>query len=690
MFLRNRRTLAASAAAGLFAWGFVPAPAQAAPAEAVHTQADNNIAAYNDFSTWLGTPVQHRVVFAANDGGWPAIAHPYVLPYSQTWVTASTSHYEVISLPLVPDSDAGNFAAIVAGSHDADFQALGTDLTTRGIASRTVIRLGWEANGNWYSWSYLNNPTGFKNAFRRAVQQIRVTAPSVKITWCLNRGSSNNSAGQQVDWTTVYPGDDVVDYIGIDAYDNNSPNGWSDLLNTGNPGLQALRTFAQAHGKPESYDEWSCSTDYGAGAYGGHGDDTSYVQNMYNWLNTPGANVVYQGYWNTASGGPNAAIQGPDAGNVPNSAALYKTLFGPVAIPSAPTGLSASAGSAQVTLSWTATAGAAGYNIYRGTTTGGESTTAISTGVTTTNFVDTGRTNGTTYYYKVKAVNSAGTSGYSNEASATPNASATDLAQGKTITASSTQGTGFEANKANDGNSTTRWSSLYSSPQTIYVDLGATYNINRVQLNWETAYSVNYTIETSTNASRWTVIKTVTGNATSGVHNYTGLTGSGRYVRINSTAATTANPNISLYDFQVYGTSGTPASTLISQSQPIMASSTQGTGFEANLANDGSTTTRWSSVFSSPQWIYINLGNSKHVTEVKLNWETAYSVNYTIQTSNDASTWTTIQTVTGNATSGVHDYTGLTGVGQYVRINSTAATTANPNISLYEFQVYGY
>jgi len=55
-----------------------------------------------------------------------------------------------------------------------------------------------------------------------------------------------------------------------------------------------------------------------------------------------------------------------------------------------------------------------------GNTSGGESGTAIATGVITTSYTDNSVANGTTYYYKVTAANSAGTSGYSNEASATP------------------------------------------------------------------------------------------------------------------------------------------------------------------------------------------------------------------------------------------------------------------------------
>ena len=89
-------------------------------------------------------------------------------------------------------------------------------------------------------------------------------------------------------------------------------------------------------------------------------------------------------------------------------------------VPSAPTSLTATAGSGQVSLNWTASPGASSYNIYRGTSSGGESSTAVATGVTGTSYNNTGLTNGTKYYYKITASNGSGTSGYSSEASATP------------------------------------------------------------------------------------------------------------------------------------------------------------------------------------------------------------------------------------------------------------------------------
>jgi endo-1,4-beta-xylanase len=84
----------------------------------------------------------------------------------------------------------------------------------------------------------------------------------------------------------------------------------------------------------------------------------------------------------------------------------------------APTGLAATAGAAQVQLIWNPVSGATGYNVKRATTSGGPYTTIAT--VTGTSFTDTGRTNGTTYFYVVSAFNANGESANSSQVSATP------------------------------------------------------------------------------------------------------------------------------------------------------------------------------------------------------------------------------------------------------------------------------
>jgi fibronectin type 3 domain-containing protein len=98
--------------------------------------------------------------------------------------------------------------------------------------------------------------------------------------------------------------------------------------------------------------------------------------------------------------------------------------------PPAPANLSAAAASGQITLSWAASPSATSYDVYVSTSSGAQSATATQTGVKGTSTTVTGLTNGTTYYYVVKAVNADGSSVASNEASATPAAPAQQTPSG--------------------------------------------------------------------------------------------------------------------------------------------------------------------------------------------------------------------------------------------------------------------
>ena len=101
-------------------------------------------------------------------------------------------------------------------------------------------------------------------------------------------------------------------------------------------------------------------------------------------------------------------------GESPLSSAVSATPF--LNPPAAPT-LTASGSTGLVVLNWNAPAHAVTYNLYRSTSSGTE--TSYKTGLTKTTFTDIGLTTGTTYYYKVTAVDAAGESPRSNEASAT-------------------------------------------------------------------------------------------------------------------------------------------------------------------------------------------------------------------------------------------------------------------------------
>ncbi len=126
-----------------------------------------------------------------------------------------------------------------------------------------------------------------------------------------------------------------------------------------------------------------------------------------------------------------------------------------------------------------------------------------------------------------------------------------NIALNKPAFASSTEGTGFAAAAAFDGNMATRWSSAYADPQSIYVDLGKRYDLCSVVLKWETAQGRDFQIQISDDASNWQNLANITGNAAS--TNIIHLQGTGRYVRMYGTARVTQF-GYSLYEFQVFGT----------------------------------------------------------------------------------------------------------------------------------------
>jgi hypothetical protein len=273
------------------------------------------------------------------------------------------------------------------------------------------------------------------------------------------------------------------------------------------------------------------------------------------------------------------------------------------------------------------------------------------------------------------------------------------LSQTKATVSSSQEGSLAPA-AAVDGNTGTRWASNFNDAEWMYIDLGATATINRVVLNWEGAYGKGYQIQVSNNATSWTTVySTSTGD---GATDDLTVAGTGRYVRMNGITRGTGY-GYSLWEFQVYGTTGGTSSvssaapvsssssstnattTFISNGVPAVASTTEGPFTTAN-AVDGNTNTRWASNFNDAEWIYLDLGATASINRVVLNWEGAYGKGYQIQVSNNATSWTTVySTTTGD---GATDDLTVAGSGRYVRMNGITRGTGY-GYSLWEFQVYG-
>lgn len=118
------------------------------------------------------------------------------------------------------------------------------------------------------------------------------------------------------------------------------------------------------------------------------------------------------------------------------------------------------------------------------------------------------------------------------------------------MTVSSTETPAFPAEGAVDGSYASRWSSAYADPQWLRIDLGSSRAVNRVKLTWETAYATAFQIQLSDDGTSWSTVYSTT-SASGGTQNLTGLSGSGRYLRIYLTRRGTVY-GYSLWEVEAY------------------------------------------------------------------------------------------------------------------------------------------
>ena len=165
-------------------------------------------------------------------------------------------------------------------------------------------------------------------------------------------------------------------------------------------------------------------------------------------------------------------------------------------------------------------------------------------------------------------------------------------------------------------------------------------------LNWEAAYGRAYQIQTSADGTTWTTIySTTTGD---GGTDDLAVTGTGRYIRVNGTAA--GHRRTATRCGSSRSTAPRPAAAA---ARPCSRRATRPPrrrprtpASAAANAVDGNTGTRWSSAFSDPQWLQVDLGATHTVSRVVLNWEAAYARAFQIQTSTDGNTWTNVYSTT--------------------------------------------
>ena len=125
-----------------------------------------------------------------------------------------------------------------------------------------------------------------------------------------------------------------------------------------------------------------------------------------------------------------------------------------------------------------------------------------------------------------------------------------DLAYKRPVAASSVQEADTPAGATNDGDDSTRWSSLFADPQWVAVDLGKSVTIDHVKLLWEDAYATAYSVQVSQDGKSYTDVYT-TQNGTGDPETIRFAPTAVRFVRLYATKRATKF-GVSLFSMEVY------------------------------------------------------------------------------------------------------------------------------------------
>ncbi|MFI6881057.1 glycosyl hydrolase [Streptomyces sp. NPDC050400] len=192
------------------------------------------------------------------------------------WRKERADRLFVLNVPMLERNEEGVPDAQVrsllrqgaAGDFDAHFKKLAERLVDLEVPD-TVLVLGWEMNGITYTHRCGPDPAAWKKYWSRIVTAMR-SVPGQKFRFDFTPSRGRDA----VPWTECYPGDDVVDIVGMDSYDQ--PEGKSFDEQVSEPyGLQEQVDFAVQHDKPISYPEWGLFR---------NGDNSEYMRRMLAWM----------------------------------------------------------------------------------------------------------------------------------------------------------------------------------------------------------------------------------------------------------------------------------------------------------------------------------------------------------------------------------------------------------------------
>ncbi|MET9803361.1 glycosyl hydrolase [Streptomyces sp. NPDC006368] len=226
---------------------------------------------------WLGgTELRVGHTYLPGDLWSNIEGRPDFLEHWAQWRRARADRLFVLNVPMLapnearlPDEAVRRMLRMAAdGRFDRHFRVLAEHLVQLG-APDTVLVLGWEMNGITYTHRCGPDPEAWKTYWRRIVTTMRsVPGQRFRFDFAPSRGED------AIPWTECYPGDDVVDIVGMDSYDQPPGENFDDQVNQPY-GLRDHVEFAAAHGKPISYPEWGLFR---------NGDNPEYMRRMLEWI----------------------------------------------------------------------------------------------------------------------------------------------------------------------------------------------------------------------------------------------------------------------------------------------------------------------------------------------------------------------------------------------------------------------
>jgi hypothetical protein len=279
---------------------------------------------HTNFESWLGRSVPYTTDYIDYRGGWTKDFHDsgvwLMKPWGK-WVSQGGRRL-VLGVPMLEGNTPGQFNQGINGDFDSYFRDLAALLVANNLGN-SIIRLGYEANCDTIGpWQATDNPSGYKLLFRHEVAVMRsVPGAAFQFDWTVCNGLQYGHALNSFD--SFYPGDDVVDIIGIDIYDvkwgdtSVAPQTRWNYIVSRQMGVNELVAYSRAHGKSLSYPEWGL---YAPGdSFAGGGDDPYFIGQMANLIST--TRPLYQAYFNLDWGGGVLS-------DFPQGQAAFKQIFG--------------------------------------------------------------------------------------------------------------------------------------------------------------------------------------------------------------------------------------------------------------------------------------------------------------------------------------------------------------------------